>query len=192
MMKKSKKGVTLVELVICCAIIVMLGGACTAVLMSGEHVYSTSSHSANAQLDADVLQTYMMNLLPSTGQVSQLSGSSPTIPTTGNCMYFNEGVFTLRRNGEDTTIRAVSGFTYTLERAGTSASARAQFVYTATMNDGSTFSGGFIMNNMTYDAALKALVGEGNPVAVWKLEEHPFCFDVASEEDVTEPTSPTT
>ena len=51
-MKKSKKGITLVELVICCAIIVMLGGACTAVLASGSRVYNQSTSAATSQMDA--------------------------------------------------------------------------------------------------------------------------------------------
>lgn len=190
MMKKTKKGVTLVELVICCAIIVMLGGACTAVLMSGQHVYSSSSSSANAQLDTDVLQTYMMKLLPATGQVDQPS----SIPSGGRCLFFSEeGDFTVRNYGDDTTIRSVSEFYYKLEQAGASASARAQFVYKAVMNDGSTFTGGFIMNNMTYATAATKLYGTQNDEGYWDLKTYPFWFDVASDDDaaaaVTEPTT---
>lgn len=155
-MKKSKKGVTLVELVICCFIIVMLGGACTSLLMSGEHIYSTSADAAGAQLDSDVLQTYMMKLLPLTkgaGLVAESEFESAKSSTSGNYLYFdeaNEGKFTLRMNGDNTTIGSISDFYYKVEKAGTSDSARAQFVYKVTMNDDSEFVGGFVMSNVKY------------------------------------------
>lgn len=148
-MKKSKKGVTLVELIICCFIIVMLGGACTALLMSGEHIYSTSASAAGAQLDSDVLQTYMMKLVPSADGV--VVGTVPGVDEDG-LFFDDEGVFTISSNGKLTTIDSVKEFKYSLKKAGdtASANARAQLVYTVTMDDDSKFTGGFILNNVTY------------------------------------------
>lgn len=155
-MKKTKKGVTLVELVICCAIIVMLGGACTALLIAGEHVYSEGSSSANSQMDMDVLQTYMTNLIPRTETVNQILLADAKATTSGNCIYFddgNDGLFTIRRAGDDTTIRSIDSFEYSIVKAGDtgSDSARAQFVYTVTLTDDSSYSGGFVLGNMKYD-----------------------------------------
>lgn len=53
-MKRTKKGITLVELVVCCGIMVMLAGACTAVLVSGARLFSDSSDTARAQLQYTV------------------------------------------------------------------------------------------------------------------------------------------
>ncbi len=154
-MKKSKKGVTLVELVICCFIIVMLGGACTAVLMSGEHIFSTSSKAAGAQLDGDVVQTYLLKLLPYGKQVKVDTLASVKASTTGNGLYFddeNDNEFTIRIDGDNTTVAAITGFRYKFVEAGDAASttARAQFVYKVSMDDGGEFSGGFVMSNIKY------------------------------------------
>lgn len=165
MMKHTKKGVTLVELVITCAIIVMLGGACTAVLISGQHVYSTSASAANATLEANVLQTYMLNLLPSSSVVELVADSDDAVDkTTGNYLYFNdEDQFVIQTDGKTTIVNGVTEFTYSFEKAGASNTARAQFVYTATMDDGSTYSGGFVLGNVKY--ADLPVDGDGNVIA---------------------------
>lgn len=167
-MKQSKKGITLVELVICCAILVLLGGACTAVLVSGQTVFNTSSKTANAQLDADVLQTYLMNLLPPAKNIKAGSLDEATATTEGlefNAIFFdNDNVFTLRRGKDFTTIRSIAGFQYKIVPAGeeASTSARAQLQYTITLTDGSEINGGFVLANVKYDAS--ALPGAGTPV----------------------------
>lgn len=177
-MKHSKKGITLVELIICCAIIVMLGGACSAVLASGSTIFNTSSHTANAQLDADVLQNFMMNLIPSTNEVDQISLAEAKDLTDGNCLFFddeNNGVFTIRVGGKNTSIRSVTEFEYQIIRAGDpdSDTARAQFVYTVTLADGNALSGGFVLSNMKYDGGLM-------PDICGKVSEKPFFFNKTS------------
>ena len=156
-MKQSKKGITLVELVICCAILVLLGGACTAVLVSGQTVFNTSSKTANAQLDADVLQTYLMNLLPPAKNIKAGSLDEATVTTEKfNAIFFdNDNVFTLRRGKDFTTIQSIAGFQYKIVPAGetTSTSARAQLQYTITLTDGSEIKGGFVLANVKYDAS---------------------------------------
>lgn len=164
MMKQSKKGITLVELVICCAILVLLGGACTAVLVSGQTVFNTSSKTANAQLDADVLQTYLMNLLPPAKNIKAGSLDEATVTTEKfNAIFFdNDNVFTLRRGKDFTTIQSITGFQYNIVSAGEAAStsARAQLQYTITLTDGSEINGGFVLANVKYDA--DALPGTGS------------------------------
>ena len=156
-MKQSKKGITLVELVICCAILVLLGGACTAVLVSGQTVFNTSSKTANAQLDADVLQTYLMNLLPPAKNIKAGSLDEATVTTEKfNAIFFdNDNVFTLRRGKDFTTIQSIAGFQYKIVPAGEAAStsARAQLQYTITLTDGSEINGGFVLANVKYDAS---------------------------------------
>lgn len=167
MMKQSKKGITLVELVICCAILVLLGGACTAVLVSGQTVFNTSSKTANAQLDADVLQTYLMNLLPPAKNIKAGSLDEATATTEGlefNAIFFdNDNVFTLRRGKDFTTIRSIAGFQYTIVCAGeaptdptddSGSGARAQLKYTITLTDGSKINGGFVLANVKYSSSL--------------------------------------
>ena len=154
-MKNSKKGITLVELVICCAIIVMLGGACTAVLASGSHIFNTSTSAAEAQMDSDLMQTHMINLIPYTKQVSL---TEPANMTNWNCLKFNdEGVFVIHANGKDTTIPSISEVKYSFAQAGTSQSARAQLQYTVTTEDGSSYTGGFILSNMKYSDIVSSL-----------------------------------
>lgn len=178
-MKKSKKGVTLVELIICCFIIVMLGGACTALLMSGEHIYSSSADAAGAQLDADVLQTYMMKMIPSADNV--MVDTIPAADQDG--LYFDdEGVFTISANGKLTTIESVSEFKYSLVKAGDSASgnARVQLVYTVTMDDDSEFTGGFIMSNVKYDDSMASMVDLSLAPAADGTGGNPICFAEAA------------
>ena len=157
-MKNSKKGVTLVELIICCAIIVMLGGACTAVLASGSTIFNQSTSAANAQLDSDVLQSFMRNVLPSAKSVKVVSAESMTL-SSATYLFFdesNDGLFTIRVNGTDTSIRSVSDFSYTTVRAGDgdSETAKIQFQYTVKFADGSTLNSGFILGNAPFDSAL--------------------------------------
>ena len=174
-MKNSKKGITLVELIICCAIIVMLGGACSAVLASGSRIFNTSSQTASAQLDSDVLQNFMMNLIPSSKNVSQITVTEAKGLTHGNCLFFddeNDNVFTVRVDGKNTSIRSIKEFEYQIIRAGDpdSNTARAQFVYTVTLSDGNTLSGGFVLSNMKFDEGLM-------PEINGKVSEKPFCFN---------------
>ena len=166
MMKQTKKGITLVELVICCAILVLLGGACTAVLVSGQTVFNTSSKTANAQLDADVLQTYLMNLLPPAKNIKEANRLTDVKDTANefNAIFFdNENVFTLRRGKDFTTIRSIAGFQYTIVCAGeaptdptddSGSGARAQLKYTITLTDGSKINGGFVLANVKYSSSL--------------------------------------
>jgi hypothetical protein len=173
-MRQSKKGITLVELIICCAIIVMLGGACSAVLASGSKIFNKSSSTATSQLDADVLQNHMMNLLPSTKSVGQITVDDAKDLTSGNCLFFdaeNENLFTIRIDGKNTTIRSVEEFAYDLVRAGDpdSQTARAQLVYTVTLANGKTFSGGFVLSNLKYDEATMSTI-------IGNVSEKPFFF----------------
>lgn len=182
MMHKSKKGVTLVELVICCAIIVMLGGACSAVLASGSRVFNTSSHTANAQLDVNVIQNYMMNLVPSADEMYPTTLEEAKAKTSGNCLFFDNEVFTIRINGKNTAIRSVKEFTYDVIRAGdpTSSSARAQFVYTITLSDDNTLTGGFVLINMSYaDAQASFAVEDDEPIS-GNVKNAPFFFNKTS------------
>lgn len=182
MMHKSKKGVTLVELVICCAIIVMLGGACSAVLASGSRIFNTSSHTANAQLDANVIQNYMMNLIPSADEMRPTTLEEARENSVGNCLFFDNDVFTIRINGKNTTIRSVDEFTYDIIRAGdpSSSTARAQFVYTITLSDKNTLTGGFVLSNMTYADAQSSFATEDDEPISGDIKTEPFYFNKIS------------
>lgn len=167
-MKKSKKGITLVELVICCAIIVMLGGACTAVLASGAKIFNTSSQTANAQLDADVLQNFMINNLPSAQNPNyDCSLDEAKALTDGIAIYVEDNALTIQVNGNATSIRSITEFKYSFVKAGDSGSsnARTQFQYVATLNNGSTLEGGYILGNEKYSSSLpRDLLASAQPL----------------------------
>ena len=149
MMKRSKKGFTLVELIICCVIMTMLAGACTALLMSGEKLFSTGSQSAITQMDVSLLQTSLLKQLPSTQKVDKLDAAGSSTKDTE--LFFNdEGVFTIRHNGKDITIHEISSFNCTLTKIGESQKARTQFSYVATCKDGTTYSGGMALSTMKF------------------------------------------
>lgn len=172
MMKRTKKGFTLVELIICCAIMTMLAGACTALLMSGEKLFSTGSKSALTQMDVNVLQTTILNRLPAANNVLLLSGEDPdsvAAPVAGETkiteLFFaqvdGKSVFTIRQDGKDTTIPEIEGFTCCLTPIGASTTARAQFSYTATCKNGSIYSGGIALSTMNFAEATKDISPAG-------------------------------
>lgn len=172
-MKHSKKGITLVELVICCAIIVMLGGACTAVLASGSNIFYTGSATANAQLDAEVMQNILLNTLPSVSGIQQVSETDLEAES-GIYLYISDNELVIRNSGKETTVHAVTDLAYQLVRAGASDSsnARAQLTYTATLTDGNTLSGGMVLTNVTYS---NVVTGDG--AFEGKLSENPLGFN---------------
>ena len=158
-MKKSKKGVTLVELVICCAITVMLAGACTAVLISGQRVWKSGSESANAQMTADVIQTSLYGKLPSYDKATAAHKDSETeysytvSAATGTVIYISEDDgLVIRTNGKNMTLDDVKDMTVSLLKVGSKESARTQFNYTATLVDGREFSGGIVISNLIHKA----------------------------------------
>ncbi|MBE6999549.1 MAG: hypothetical protein E7428_05130 [Ruminococcaceae bacterium] len=165
-MKRSKKGVTLVELIICCAITVMLAGACTAVLISGQRVWKSGSESANAQMTADVMQTNLYNRLPTMNGVTVTDVATAKAPSAGAGMTMDgwfslyldgeDGeakVFTMNAGGNTTTLEDVTDLSFAFTKAGDpdSDTARAQFVYTATLVDGREFSGGLVISNLKFE-----------------------------------------
>ena len=186
-MKKTKKGVTLVELIICCGIIVMVGGACTAVLLSGQSIFNTSAGSANAQLDTDVVQTYLTQLAPRATNIGQID-SDDTVPAEGNCIYFDGDTFVIKVGSEETTISSITDFKYEIAPAGApeSLSARAYLNYTMFLSDGSSFSSGFVLSNLAYSAVIDETV---NPIGVFDFSQlvsartYPLCISVPVGED---------
>ena len=128
-MKRTKKGITLVELVICCAIIVLIGGAATALLMSGEHLFSSSANSASNQMELDVLQSHMMNIIPSAKNVGMIKVEENELQynAPGNYIYLDGNDLVIRIVTEDsnaninikeTKIRSVGYFDYDIIYAG--------------------------------------------------------------------------
>lgn len=186
-MKKNKKGITLVELIICCGIIVMVGGACTALLMSGQTIFNRSSSSANAQLDTDVIQTYLTNTVPRARTVSAATEVEVEANTTDLCLYFDDedgdAVFTIRANGKNTTIRSVTDFKYHMIPAGDGEddAVKPQFFYTVYMADGSSYSSGFVLINLNY----KTCEVELRPDDPISLNDQPVCISTIKPADET-------
>lgn len=182
-MKRSKKGITLVELIICCAIIVMIGGACSAVIASGSTVFNQSTKTAGAQLDSDVLQTFMMNILPSVKNVGIYSAAGEMGGTEEYLFIDQESdAFTIRTDGANTTIRSVTGFEYIVIQAGSADDAKAQFLYKAMLDDGSSLSGGFVLSNVKYSSVPAEIkpAPETEPVYI-NLADKPIVFNFTSE-----------
>ena len=176
-MKKSKKGITLVELVICCGIIVLLGGACTAVLLSGERVFSSSSNMANTQMEANVLQTFLLNRLPLVKEIEETNIAAATTKVSFEDIEGDKQL-TILSGGTRTVLGGVSSFRYSYSKAGdaVSTTARTMLNYTATMDDGSSFSGGLLLGNIVYDDDIME-DASGNSIE-FDLETNPLAFDV--------------
>lgn len=129
-MKNSKKGVTLVELVICCAILVLLAGACTALLVSGQSAFNTSSQAANSQLESSVLQTHLLNIVPRASNIVPVDATDTDTfaqvkemtQADGHCLYFQDGVLVIRTGGKDYFIDTIAEFEYDIQVAGPGAS----------------------------------------------------------------------
>lgn len=183
-MKKSKKGITLVELILCCAILVLLGGACTAVLTSGSHVFNQSSKTANAQLDADLLQTLMMNNLPVVKNIDVYTGEEMVEASEYLLIDAeNSDYFTTYFDKSKMTIRAIVDFKYAIVPAGAQDDARAQFLYKATFDDNSTLSGGYILSNVKYNLVpeeMKLITTEEGEETFIDLEDVPVVFNKVS------------
>lgn len=189
-MKKTKRGVTLVELIICCSIIVMLGGACSAVIASGSTIFNRSTSTAHAQMESDVFQTFMMNTLPSAKDIKAGSGAVSGLK---NALYINaDDDLIVRVDSIDTRIRSVKSFEYTVVPAGSgnSATARAQLNYILKFKDGSTLESGFVLSNIKFGKVPASAVS-GTLNYDETLPENHFnyiCFD----KDETAATEPTT
>lgn len=178
MMKRTKRGFTLVELIICCAIMTMLAGACTALLMSGEKLYSTGSQSASSQMDINLLQTTLLNRLPSTKVIKSLNNEDADLNTaqtgTGTkdtAVFFDdEGVFVIRYNGKNTTIPEITEFEYTISPIGTSDTARTQFSYTVVCRDGTRYNGGLALSTMSFSSLE---LGAGVTEVTYQIKDSP-------------------
>jgi len=173
-LNNSKKGVTLVELVVSCTIMVLLAGACTAVLLSGQKLFLSSTQTANNQLEANLLQTTILKALPSAAKVSVKNLNDVKADTTGVGIYFDDNTFTVQNKGNSITVNNVDEFEFSFEMVGKeiaitpavtpdpadpsataipavmSDTARTQFVYTAKLEDGSEISGGIVLSNVIY------------------------------------------
>ena len=180
-MKRTKKGITLVELVICCAIIVLIGGAATALLMSGEHLIIPSAKNIG------IIETDEDNDL--------------LLPAAGNCIYFNDAdTLIIRTGSKETEIRAVTGFVYQIILAGVPneslpsqsteptteteppITARAQFLYTVTFRNGQSYQGGFVINNLSYPV-VEAELGTTER----DLKDSPICVSIPEVPSATTP-----
>lgn len=79
-------------LAVAAQVVDMTGATCTGVLLSGHNMFSGSASSANAQLDTDVVQAYLIHSLPRAANIDQIS-TSDSLPATGSFLYFDNDVF---------------------------------------------------------------------------------------------------
>jgi len=167
-MNKSKKGVTLVELVIACSIMVLLAGACTAVLVSGQRLFISGAQTATNQLEANLLQTSLLKSLPNVVGVEVTTTDAVKNDTDGVSIFMeNGGSLTIRKNGTNMTVNNVKTFEYRFKIAGKEATydadgdpttpetlstdtAKARFIYTAELEDGTSITGGLVLTNIPY------------------------------------------
>ena len=160
-LNKSKKGVTLVELVIACVIMVLLGGACTAVIVSGQKLFISGSQNANAQLEANIVQTAVLNSLPRMDSVAKVGVDELQSKTEGLAFSVSDSTLTIWQNGSEITVNNIKGFQCSINKAGDSGSdsARAQFSYTLTLSDNVPISGGLVLNNTVHEEIPSGLKG---------------------------------
>lgn len=189
-MKKTKRGVTLVELIICCSIIVMLGGACSAVIASGSSIFNKSTSTAHAQMESDVFQTFMINILPSAKEMKSDTG---TVTELENGLFINsDNDLIVRVDGTDTRIRSVRSLEFHVVPAGSgdSPSARAQMNYTLTFEDGSFIKSGFVLSNVKFSKVSESSQN-GTLIFDSSLPENHFKY-ISFDKTEAAPTEPTT
>ena len=171
MRTRSKKGLTLVELAICCAITLLLGGACLSLLLSGRSLFDKGAQSANSTMETDILQTFMMQQLPAAMEIEQITDRDSVQPSTASTLSVEDGALVICRNGTEIQLSTITELHYTIIRAGISAShtAAPQLCYTVHFKDGSSFNAGFVLVNMKYDAAMDTLQGSlsENPLRIY-------------------------
>lgn len=155
---KSKSGITLVELAICCAITLLLGGACLTVLLFGRDMFDKGAQTADAMLEAEIFQTFMLQQLPSATRVAQTEPNSIGQGETYSRLTVENGDLMIDTGGSVICLSAIEDLDYAVIPAGppSSDSARPQLVYTLYFGDGTSLSGGFVMVNMRYDEELMA------------------------------------
>ena len=193
MMNKSKKGITLVEMIICCVLMVLLAGACTAVLVSGQKLFASGSETANSQLEANLLQTALLKALPSATCVEARPVSGIESDTENVSIFFDGDVLTIRQKGSNITVNKVKELTISFKKAGLDSAGepegggtgsdgvRTMFTYEASLEDGSKVTGGMALTNVPYDeesfpgisGKLTELAVSGTPAAVF--------FELASQ-----------
>ena len=157
MRKRSKRGITLVELAICCAITLLLGGGCLTVLLSGRDMFDKGAQTADAMLEADIFQTLMMQQLPSVTGIAQTDPDDISKNETCRRLAVEDNAVTIHIGDNVIRLAAISDCRYSVIPAGlpTSDSAQSQLVYTLYFKDGTSLSGGFVMTGIRYaDAAL--------------------------------------
>lgn len=155
MRKRSKRGITLVELAICCAITLLLGGACLTVLLSGRGMFDKGAQTADTMLETDIFQTFMMQQLPSATSITQTESDGVLQSETCSYLAVEDGGVTLHRGSNVIRLTTIRDCRYAVIPAGLPASdsARAQFVYTLYFKDGTSLSGGFVMAGIRYEEA---------------------------------------
>ena len=130
---------------------ILLAGACTAVIVSGQRLFVKGSQTANTQLETNALQTTIIKSLPNMSVVTKKT--SPTdvqtvkTSTEGVGIFLEDGKLTIRRHGSNVTINSVAKFECGFKKVGANDTGRTQFVYEATMSDGTKISGGVVLIN---------------------------------------------
>ena len=171
MCTRSKKGLTLVELAICCAITLLLGSACLSLLLSGRSLFDKGAQSANSAMEYDILQTFMMQQLPSAVEIEQIATPDSVQSSKVGTLSVEDGALVICTGSTVIRLTTISDLQYTMIRAGHSAShtAAPQLCYTVHFKDGSSFNAGFVLVNMKYDAAMDTLHGSlsENPLRIY-------------------------
>lgn len=152
MRKQSKRGITLVELIICCAITLLLGGACLTVLLSGQDMFTKGTQTANTMMEAEIFQTFMLEQLPSASEIAQTEPNGISQSKMYSRLTVEDQAVTISTGDNIIRLATISDCRYAVIPAGlpASASAQPQLVYTLYFADGASLSGGFVMTNMRY------------------------------------------
>lgn len=156
MRMRSKRGITLVELAICCAITLLLGTACLTVLLSGRGMFDKGVQTANSMLEADIFQTFMMQQLPYATGIAQTVPNDLAQSERYSHLTAENGKLTIDTGGSTICLATIKDCSYAVIPAGLPSSklTQPQLVYTLHFEDGASLSGGFVMANMRYEDAL--------------------------------------
>lgn len=147
---KSRKGISLVELIAVMAICVVVAGAALTALFSGSHSTTEGEEDFGSHSCASLLENWLRTNLPTAHSVSAGTGDHSGVP--GYTLYFSGdsgNCFNIAKNGVPVLhIRGIQSFAVSTAAVGQNQT----FRYRITAESGGrTFvlSGGVVLNNIT-------------------------------------------
>lgn len=145
---RSKKGLTLVELIITIAVSSMVILSAYGLFASAQSSYSVSTGLLNNRLEAGNLQTLLEYNLPVITHAA-LEASSPSELDETISLNFSDGSLCITASSNSYILDDVKCFNFEFSKLGISPDSRVIFSYTIEMSNGTSYSGGIALQNLS-------------------------------------------